>query len=102
MVREVRVVERGREWSVGVPGRTRGKTEVEEGDSEEGRKGREKREGGEGGREEGGRKEEKRKGGRKEKKNKKVLLKDLEAFPQNCAPLKISNYTASGICFSIP
>ena len=27
MVREVRVVERGREWSVGVPGRTGGKRE---------------------------------------------------------------------------
>ena len=49
MVREVRVVERGREWSVGVPGRTGGKREVgegeeggrEEGERREGEKGRE-------------------------------------------------------------
>ena len=57
MVREVRVVERGKEWRVGVPGKTGGKREVEEG-GEGGRKGREGREGGRGGREgrEGGKK----------------------------------------------
>ena len=43
MVREVRVVERGREWSVGVPGRTGGKREVGEGEKIR------EREGGEGG-----------------------------------------------------